>query len=216
VKRLAAALLDLVACIALAVVADLVERLRSWKQVRTTPYPIGYYLDAGIKAADEIERLQSLLEAANAYGAGENKARVEDRELLAQMMIRQSLSTGHGDTVADLVRELEPQIERLRAECLRLSHAEAEAMSVVLSLEGQVERLRAEVAALKRALGTDWDGKSTLRMLTAERDALKKDAERYRWLRDVGDANWLPIAKRGITAKECDAAIDAALGGEKS
>ena len=99
--------------------ADLVERLRSWKQVRTTPYPIGYYLDAGIKAADEIERLQSLLEAANAYGAGENKARVEDREQLAQMMIRQSLATGHGDTVADLVRELEPQIERLRADAER-------------------------------------------------------------------------------------------------
>ena len=47
------------------------------------------------EAADEIERLQSLLEAANAYGAGENKARVEDRELLTQMMIRQSLATGH-------------------------------------------------------------------------------------------------------------------------
>jgi hypothetical protein len=111
----------------------------------------------------EVERLRAMLETANAYGAGENKARVEDRELLAQMMIRQSLATGHGDTVGDLVRELEPQIERLRA----------------------------EVATLK------------------------KDAERYRWLRDVGDANWLAIAKRGITAKECDAAIDAALGGEK-
>jgi hypothetical protein len=34
------------------------------------------------------------------------------------------------------------EIERLRAECLRLNHAEAEAMSVVLSQEGQIERLK--------------------------------------------------------------------------
>ena len=67
----------------------------------------------------ENTRLQSLLETANAYGAAENKARVEERELLAQMMIRQSLSTGHGDTVADLVKELEPQIERMRANAER-------------------------------------------------------------------------------------------------
>jgi hypothetical protein len=68
------------------------------------------------------ERLQSLLETANAYGAAENAARIADRGRLAQMMIRQWLSTGHGDTVADLVRELEPQIERLRAENAALRH----------------------------------------------------------------------------------------------
>jgi hypothetical protein len=36
--------------------------------------------------------------------------------MLAQMMIRQSIATGHGDTVADLIGALEPEIERLRAE----------------------------------------------------------------------------------------------------
>lgn len=49
--------------------SDIVEKLRAWKQVRTTPYPIGYYLDTGIAAADEIERLlderAALLKALN-------------------------------------------------------------------------------------------------------------------------------------------------------
>jgi len=138
--------------------------------------------------ADIVERLHY---ATRDGVTGENKVRIEEREQLAKMMIRQSLATGHGDTVADLVRELEPQIERLRAENSRLLGLPTSSESVrAVKLEQEVDRLRAEVAECK------------------------KDAERYRWLRDVGDANWLPIAKRGITAKECDAAIDAALGGE--
>lgn len=43
-----------------------------------------------------------------------------------------------GDAMAAAVAE----IEQLRSECLRLSHAEAEAMSVVLSQEGQIEQLQ--------------------------------------------------------------------------
>ena len=56
--------------------------------------------------------------------------------------------------------ELRAEVEALRAECLRLSHAEADAMSVVLSQEEQIGKLRAEVEALR-----------------AERDALKKLAK---------------------------------------
>jgi hypothetical protein len=48
-----------------------------------------------------------------------------------------------------IVVEAADEIERLRAECLRLHHAEAEAMAVVLSLESTVERLRAEVEQLR-------------------------------------------------------------------
>jgi hypothetical protein len=44
----------------------------------------------------------------------------------------------------DYHRTLRTDNDRLRAECLRLSHAEAEAMAVVLSQEGQIERLRVE------------------------------------------------------------------------
>ncbi len=40
----------------------------------------------------------------------------------------------------------------------------------------------------------------------------KKDAARYRWLRDVGDATWRPFALReGYSAAQADAAIDAAM-----
>lgn len=40
---------------------------------------------------------------------------MSDRELLAQWMIRHGFATGHGDTVADLLKELSWQIEELRA-----------------------------------------------------------------------------------------------------
>lgn len=36
------------------------------------------------------------------------------REALAAIMMRQSLATGHGDTIGDLLTELEPQIKQLR------------------------------------------------------------------------------------------------------
>ena len=35
----------------------LVSRLRDWKKVRTTPLPIGYYLEDGALAADVITDL---------------------------------------------------------------------------------------------------------------------------------------------------------------
>jgi short-subunit dehydrogenase len=51
-----------------------------------------------------------------------------------------------------LIQRMADEIERLQAECLRLNHAEAEAMSVVLSQEGQIERLRQEVEDAGEAL----------------------------------------------------------------
>jgi len=46
----------------------------------------------------------------------------------------------------------------------------------------------------------------------AEIERLRADAERYRWLRDVGDETWTPFSKRtGYSADEADAAIDAAI-----
>lgn len=51
-----------------------------------------------------------------------------------------------------------------------------------------------------------------IRSLKAERDALKGDAERYRWLRDIGDETWPPFSKRaGCTGPLIDKAIDAAI-----
>ena len=39
----------------------------------------------------------------------------------------------------------------------------------------------------------------------------RKDAERYRWLRDIGNNTLEPMIKRGITATQCDSVIDAEI-----
>lgn len=73
---------------------------------------------------------------------------------------------------------------------------------------------RAVIAAAINAM-PQTDAKSQIDALKAERDALRKDAERYRWLRDVGDATWRPFGIReGYSAEQADAAIDAALAKE--
>lgn len=59
------------------------------------------------------------------------------------------------------------------------------------------------------------DAQAQIDALKAERDALRKDAERYRWLRDVGDATWRPFdIREGYSAEQADAAIDAVLAKE--
>lgn len=159
------------------------------------------------RLADEIERLQYLLETANAYGAAENKARIEECEQLAQMMIRQSLATGHGDTVADLVRELEPQIERLRAEVasLKLAVEDYGARYVYVPLGQMVDRHTAPPDMV--FVPKDFE------------EGVRKDAERYRWLRtfllraDDTTFTFRPNV-HAATAESIDEVIDAALGGE--
>lgn len=50
----------------------------------------------------------------------------------------------------------------------------------------------------------------------AKAEANERDAARYRWLRDVGDARWRPFGIReGYSAAQADAAIDAARSAEK-
>jgi hypothetical protein len=43
-----------------------------------------------------------------------------DKEKLARWMLRNSFATGHGDTIDDLLKELDWQIEELRSENLQL------------------------------------------------------------------------------------------------
>jgi hypothetical protein len=132
------------------------------------------------------------------------------REAFAHMMIRQSLSTGHGDTVGDLVREVEPQIAWLRAELV-----EKQADCVGYDARNQV--LRDSIASAQNDVSD----------LIAERDRLRKDAERYRWLRGDGQhdsssrwmrwriEHWGSHTWNDLRGAELDDAIDAALGGEK-
>jgi hypothetical protein len=48
-------------------------------------------------------------------------------------------------------------------------------------------------------------------------EELRKDAERYLWLRDKGDGEtWVAFSKRiGYGAEQCDTAIDAAIAATK-
>ena len=80
--------------------SDIVERLRAWKQVRTTPYPIGYYLDAGLEAADEIERLRAALAASknaqdDAYFCGRKDGEEERDKLRAEVEALRELLLRH-------------------------------------------------------------------------------------------------------------------------
>jgi ABC-type phosphate transport system auxiliary subunit len=73
----------------------------------------------------------------------------------------------------------------------------------------EIERLRAENARLSLNAAID---KQALDSLRAENEELRKDAGRYRWLRDVGDETWIPLGKRPNVrfTHEIDAAIDKA------
>jgi hypothetical protein len=58
------------------------------------------------------------------------------------------------------------------------------------------------------------DAITEIKKLTAERDLLEKDAQRYRWLRDSGDAGCIAphtYWERGCSGETLDEYIDAAL-----
>lgn len=78
----------------------------------------------------------------------------------------------------------------------------------------EIERLRHEATEMSDMLLRQV---TTITDLLAENDALRVDADRYRWLRDVNDwpstEVWNKIVNR-TDSKEWDEAIDAAMRGE--
>jgi hypothetical protein len=83
----------------------------------------------------------------------------------------------------------------------------------------EIDRLTAECERLK----TSWStmarvGSETADLndkLAAERDALRADAARYRWLRNEdADLYYIIIGGKHLDGERADAAIDAALKGE--
>lgn len=74
-----------------------------------------------------------------------------DMEKLAQWMLRNSFATGHGDTIDDLLAELEWQIEELR-EALKLVRDRLEAfvgaVADITDCSADVDALNAADAAL--------------------------------------------------------------------
>lgn len=83
------------------------------------------------------------------------------------------------------------------------------------------EQLADDLEGLHSRTLTAQSAAAELRRLAAENDALRKDAERYRWLRDApigdDDQEWISVALfdiggvSGIDGKELDTAIDAAM-----
>lgn len=118
--------------------------------------------------------------------------------------LRFTYNVSHG--APSMLTEAADAIERLRRiedEWARLSQDEGKA-------EREIERLTAELATIRAASASVQadqraaidQARELLRIVTAERDALRADAERYRWLRSNCECmGW---------GNRSDAAIDAA------
>ena len=83
----------------------------------------------------------------------------------------------------------------------------------------EVEALKAEVAGLR----TGYEAYEQVNAeLKAENEALRKDAARYEWLRQVRSGyievvEWIGPHATGMTGEDLDALLDAAMGqGERS
>ena len=108
---------------------ELVERLNANADMNAELPKVTHLHNTAIlerEAAAELTRLRERVAELEAEMSGMIQTAIiyrrqirEQRGLLAAMMIRCSMSTGHGDTLADLVTELEPQIEALRADAER-------------------------------------------------------------------------------------------------
>ena len=101
-------------------------------------------------------------------------------------------------------------IDRLEAElaALRASPASAPEGWKIVPVEPTGEMVDAGI----RSLGTADKFRAMLAAApTPPVSEDRKDAERYRWLRDIGNNTWKPMIKRGITATQCDSAIDAGI-----
>ena len=125
-------------------------------------------------------------------------------DIVEQLRIASLRSEGgiHGPSGYAL-RKAADEIERLQNNADNLRQE-------ITDLQGVIKRLREELYAAMGARG-DPEDKREIDRLRAEREALRDDAMRYRWLRDEGDKTWTPMKNRfSEGAKGCDAAIDAA------
>lgn len=157
------------------------------------------YLGVGHDPSMKIDEDTMLGWFANAIMAGYDTA---------QMRAARAPSPDAQDVLARLD---DPALGRIYGEAgARTCH---DAAALIRALRSEVERLQGnENDAIK------WQEENArnydrAERAEAERDAAAKDAERYRWLRDVGDENWTALCTRASKgSSQIDAAIDAALG----
>lgn len=105
------------------------ESLRIKDIVKQTGYDKGHV--SRLRKASKIDKL-----IADAVAA--------EREKLAAWMMRQGYATGHGDTVEDLLKELEWQIkEREREACAKAVEAEAHMFATLAAAKSLADAIRA-------------------------------------------------------------------------
>lgn len=121
-------------------------------------------------------------------------------------------------TAAKDANEIQEEIASLRAEASGLSESLTDALECEKDYLLEISELRAEVEENEKAMNV-WRGRT--QRAEAEAEAYRKDAERYRWLRNdaiTGTRHDPAVLKDGPTdccdfmfGDELDAAIDAAM-----
>ena len=114
------------------------------------------------------------------------------------------------------LHEAAARLREQEAEIARLEAALLDAMRGFASQAELREKAEAELTEWKQELLETTDP----RYWYQQAKSLRADAERYRWLRDVGDSTWVPLAKRindpPMTIAQVEAHIDAAIDAARS
>ena len=109
------------------------------------------------------------------------------------------------DALERLTAELEATKKAVQQNYFRVVEVTAERDALVNSA--------AQEELYNNSLRDQMTADHTITLLRKELNALRRDALRYRWLRDVGDSTFRPMSTRpGVrSAEQIDAAIDAAM-----
>lgn len=120
--------------------------------------------------------------------------------------------TDHSELIADLRHAAENSGTMDAGSWPRLC---MRAVTTLREQAGEIERLTIDRDDFGKASADNWE---SFKRVRAERDALasenaglRKDAERYRRVREIGPYNWAPWS----TAEAMDTAIDAAMAAAK-
>lgn len=117
-------------------------------------------------------------------------------------------------------------VEFLRSGAMQTPGCDCERCEAARKAADEIERLRQEPSAgVRQKLAAAKDAGFWIDALSAKVEALQRDAERYRWMRDHGDEEvngvQLQITKHdkegsvGLLYFAADAAIDAALAAKE-
>jgi hypothetical protein len=184
------------------------------EEVPPLPEPIIKRGDVGPLVRDTADQDYYTAEQMRAYRA--------TTPLQAEPSIEQQLQNAREDfaTMRALTESGATEIARLAAE---LAQANAMCESLAVSVqdlanakaavdEAHAIELADEKAVVDVLRSELQDRLQKQRAAEAELEEVRQDAQRYRWLRDVGDATWRPFGLRhGCSATQADQAIDNAI-----